>query len=979
MSDTVRKKVIEVDTGSAVKNVDNLTSSFVPLSKQIKDLKNQLAQLEQGTEEYNRVSKQLADTQQKRIEITEAAKYSNKDFGQTMSNLTNVSLGLVGGINAVAASMSLIGGDAEKMQKALVPIQLIMATIQGFSALDKALKSIQGLKNAFSEMGDAVDVAKIETVKAEVDSIPDTKVINIEVNSAQATAELAAVSTAANGVADAEGNIATKGKLVSATNKGIATTGKGIKGILGGVAKGFKTAALAVKSFLMANPILAAITAAVAAIAAGLAFLNKKMEESGRVAKEEANILSQANSAYEEQTVRLNVLLKTAQDHNQSLDERKKAVEELNKIVPDYNAQLNEETGLYTANAQALQTYLNNLKQKLQLEAYEGKIKEYLQKQLELEEEINDIQNTGWWRVKARIRARREEIAEIDKDIDRLYGKIGKIDLGAALDDNKVEDTKKNATKVVQQIKKVEDALKEMKKVASEAWDAVFDARRLNRSMRGTVSAFSTMKDTILKTMKQLNLGQVFKSQFADFINKGENSEYSAMFKDLFSFEQVFKHPNIFDELSLEAVKYAKNIEKINEKLSNKSGNLTPAQTKQFEDEKKRNEALLEDVNRRKEAYSRAYEAVEKYREEMVETQDTLVSQQRETSLLNTQLDIQRKYRDEIVSGNYLADINNTISAEEAEINSLKAMNRYIEKRIELIKSDPELYKEFYDYVKTLQQQKYENEREIASKEIQLDINKYNRRKQEAEYYYEELEKLISGKQNELENNNILAGLGTSAYNTEFEKQKIVVETIKSEMQSLEDARQQNLIGEEEYNAKMLQLKTHLLEESKKLDNARVDNAVNAVNTYVNVFQSVTSTIGTLLQSQMDMYDENSEEYKKLQIAQGWLTTLSGTLGAFMSGINSGIPAPYNLILAAAMAATTFAAGAAQIANMQNESHTNAMTSGASNVGSEYETTAYATQAEVVSSVGEQRVTVLESDISSTQNRVQVREANATF
>ena len=979
MADTVKKKVIDIETGSAVKNVNELTSSFTPLSKQIKDLKNQLSQLEQGTAEYDRVAKQLADTQQKRIEVTEAAKYSNKDFGQTMSNLTNVSLGLVGGINAVAASMSLVGGDADKMREALVPIQLIMATIQGFSALDTALKSIKGLKNAFSDLGDAVDVAKIETVKAEIESIPDTKTINIEVNSAQATAELAAVSTAANGVADAEGNIASKGKLVSATNKGIATTGKGIKGILGGVAKGFKTAALAVKSFLMANPILAAITAAVAAIAAGLAFLNKKMEESGRVAKEEANILSQANSAYEEQTVRLNVLLKTAQDHNQSLDERKKAVEELNKIVPNYNAQLNEETGLYTANAEALKTYLNNLKQKLQLEAYEGKIKEYLQKQLELEEEINDIQNTGWWRVKARIRNRREEIAELDKDIDRLYGKIGKIDLGAALDDNKVEDTKKNATKVVQQIKKVEDALKEMKKVASEAWESVFDARRLDRSMRGTVSAFSTMKDTILKTMKQLNLGQVFKSQFADFINKGENSEYSAMFKDLFSFEQVFEHPNIFDELSLEAAKYAKNIEKINEKLSNKSGNLTPAQTKQFEDEKKRNEALLEDVNRRKEAYNRAYEAIEKYREEMVETQDTLVSQQRETSLLNTQLDLQRKYRDEIASGNYLADINNTISAEEAEINSLKAMNRYIEKRIEFIKSDKDLYKEFYDYVKTLQQQKYENEREIASKEIQLDINKYNRRKQEVEYYYEELEKLISGKQDKLENRNLLAGLGTSAYNTEFKKQKIVVETIQSEMKSLEKERKLNLIGEEEYNAKMLELKTHLNKESKKLDKARVDNAIAAINTYVNVFQSVTSTIGSLLQEQMNMYDENSKEYKKLQVANAWINTLSGTLGAFMSGINSGVPAPWNLIVAAAMAATTFAAGVAQISNIQNESHTNAMTSGASNVGSEYETTAYATQAEVVSSVGDQRVYVTESDISSTQNRVAVRESNATF
>ena len=381
---TTKTKVIDISTGQAQKNVENLTKSFVPLRQQIKLLKDQLAQLEQGSIEYNRVAKQLADIQQQQIEITEAAKYSNRDFGAVMSSLTKVSLGLVGGINAISASMALLGGDSEKMQKALAPITLMMASIQGLSAIDDAIKSLQGLKNAFSSLG-------------------------------QTSAELKTVQTATDGVADAVDNLSKKEKTAAAINTTVAKTGKKSTNVLKGVAKGFKTAALAVKSFIAANPLLAAIGATIAAIGAAIVFLNKKMEENGRIAREEANLLSQVNTSYEEQNIRLNVLLKTARDNNQSLEERKKVTEELNKIVPDFNAQIDETTGLFKANNEALQTYLNNLKQKLLLESYEGKIKENLQKQLEIEEKINEIRSTGMMFITQRIKALEKEKAELEK------------------------------------------------------------------------------------------------------------------------------------------------------------------------------------------------------------------------------------------------------------------------------------------------------------------------------------------------------------------------------------------------------------------------------------------------------------------------------------------------------------------------------------------------------------------------------------
>ena len=970
-----KTKVIDINTSGAVKNVEQLTKSFVPLRQQIKTLKDQLSQLEQGTAEYNRVARQLADTQQQMVEIQESAKYSNKDFGQVMSNLTNVSMGLVGGINAVSASMALLGQNDEDIQKVLSRITLLMGVIQGFSAIDTAIKSLEGLKNAFSDLGDSADIAKIETIKSEIDSIPDKKTIEIDVDSKQAQAELASVKASTT-------DFEKSGANVIKTNEGIKKSGKGISGILKGVAKGFKTAALAVKSFVVSNPLLVAIGATIAAIGAGIAYLNKRMEESGRVAKEQANLLTNVNAQYKEQNIRLQVLLNTAKNENESLQERKTAVEELNKIVPKFNADIQETTGLFVGNNKALKDYISNLKQKITLEAYEGKIKEYLQERLKLEEEINELRTSGWFMTDYRIRKKQEQINEIDQNIERLFGKIGELDLSKALDENKVENTvEKSGNKVVQVVKSVADAFSEMKKVANDAWTTMFESRNLDRIAKGLGNQFLNMRDEIDSVMKKYNFEDMFTSQFHNFLKKGNRSDYSEMFgSGLFGFGDVLTEPNIFDIISKEANKLAKDLEDIHDKLFNQAGNLTAEQTKDLETTKKLTEWKLANLNQEMNGYKTILESVNKYRDAMVELWETTVNEENQTILYNRQLEIQKKYRDDLFSGNYLANTNRNIALQEEEIESIKRLNGELYKRKEIINSDKNLQVLFADEIKRINQQILDNEKDIANREIQLEIDKYNRRLEQAEYYYKNLEYLIGEKVDKLDRRNYIRGLGGSAYNTDFRKQKLIVDSIKNEINALEQSRRQKLLGEEEYNDKMLQLKSHLVEEEKKLDKARVDNAINAVNTYINVFNSITGQISNILQTQMDKYDQNSEEFKQLQITNSWIQTLSGSLSAFMSGFQSGLPWPANLILAGVLGASTFGVGAMQIQNMKSGSHSNALTSSASNIGtSEYEVMSYQQQNDLIGEVRDQKVYVLESDVSRVQRKVAVRESNITY
>ena len=972
---TTKTKVIDINTGQAVKNVEQLTKSFVPLRQQIKQLRDQLAQLEVGSEEFNKISKELADLQQKQIEITEAAKYSNKDFGAVMSSLTKVSMGLVGGINAVSASLALLGQSDEDVQKALQHITLLMATIQGFSAIDDAIKSLEGLKNAFSGLGDAKDIGKIETIKSEINSIPDKKTIKIDVDSKQAEIELTTLKSASNDLSDAQNKVAT-------SNNNIKKSGKGITGILKGIAKGFKNAALAVKSFVASNPLLTAIGVVIAGIGAGIAYLNKRMEESGRIAKEQANLLSNVNNQYREQNVRLQVLLNTAKNENESLQERKKAVEELNKIVPKFNADIQETTGLFVGNNKALKDYISNLKQKITLEAYEEKIKEYLQERLKLEEEINELKTSGWFMTDYRIRKKEEQIREIDANIERLFGKIGELDLSKALDENKVENTvEQSGNKVVSVIKSIADAFSEMKKVANDAWNTMFESRNLDRIAKGLGNQFLNMRDEIDSVMMKYNLKDVFTNQFDNFLKKGNRSDYSQMFgSGLFGFGDVLKNPNIFDIISQDANNLAKELMGINEKLKNKSGNLTAEQTLIYERDKKDKESYLQTLNQRMNGYKMILESVNRYRDAMLELWETTVKEENQTILYNKQLEIQKKYRDDLFNGNYLANTNRNISLQEVEIESIKRLNEKLKERLSIINSDKNLQVLFADEVKRINQQILDNKRDIDNREIQLEIDKYNRRLEQAENYYQNLEYLIGEKVDKLDRRNYIRGLGGSAYNTDFRKQKLIVDSIESEMKSLKKSRDLQLIAEEEYNDRMLALKSHLIEEEKKLDQARVDNAINAVQTYVGVFNSVTGSISQILQEQMNSYDQNSEEYKKLQVANSWITTLSGSLSAFMSGFQSGLPWPANLILAGVLGASTFGVGAMQINNMKSGSHSNALTTGATNIGtSEYEVETFRQNSELMSNVKETRVTVLESDISKVQNKVKVRESSITY
>ncbi len=132
------------------------------------------------------------------------------------------------------------------------------------------------------------------------------------------------------------------------------------------------------------NPIGLLIGAITAVIALFDVFSNKAEE-----AKEKTDELTEStkrlewhesehNKTLTDQKVKIRELLQVAEDESLSKENRLKAIKELNRICPEYNGYINQETGLYKANKKALDKYIESLERRMRLAYYKDEYEKYL-------------------------------------------------------------------------------------------------------------------------------------------------------------------------------------------------------------------------------------------------------------------------------------------------------------------------------------------------------------------------------------------------------------------------------------------------------------------------------------------------------------------------------------------------------------------------------------------------------------------------
>lgn len=132
------------------------------------------------------------------------------------------------------------------------------------------------------------------------------------------------------------------------------------------------------------------LLAAAVALGYGIYKTLSKMNEMSASEKALADVRQKGQEGIVEEKNKIEALIKVAKDEKLSLDDRQKAVNALNKIIPNYNAQLDATTGKYMENKKALDDYLNSLAKKYELEGAKDLLKEIGKEKAKLAMELKE-------------------------------------------------------------------------------------------------------------------------------------------------------------------------------------------------------------------------------------------------------------------------------------------------------------------------------------------------------------------------------------------------------------------------------------------------------------------------------------------------------------------------------------------------------------------------------------------------------------
>ena len=191
----------------------------------------------------------------------------------------------------------------------------------------------------------------------------------------------------------------------------------------------------------------------IVSIAAAVALWTTRTKTAISIQKELNDIQKKGQELAAEQVGRLRLLEKAATDETKSLDERRRAILELNDIVPEYNGALDETTGLYTANKDALDKYIDSLIHLYEVEAAKEKLTNIAKKKFETQTEIEKVTK----KIQDN-RANREKLSNVSLPAYGTAG-MGNLSLDYLLVDLRNEHKLENLNEQLEQYVKLERAI----------------------------------------------------------------------------------------------------------------------------------------------------------------------------------------------------------------------------------------------------------------------------------------------------------------------------------------------------------------------------------------------------------------------------------------------------------------------------------------------------------------------------------------
>lgn len=355
-------------------------------------------------------------------------------------------------------------GDFMKAVAEIVDTQLAEAGDTYISAADKAAQKTAEWENAQRRLGEQL----LPLTESYEDFFAETKVgiINLISWLVENRKSILALVVAYTAFKTAQLAVINAEKLHLAMTKGIVLVHKAWNVVLGtgnvliNVAKvafygltlqlgKAKTAMAALNTTTKAN-IFGLVAAGVALLAMKLWDMRKAADAAAQSQKALNAIKAEAQKQVVEEKLKLENLIKVAKDEKLSMDERLKATEALNRIVPHYNATIDQTTKKFKASDKALKAYINSLVRLYEVQGAKKQIQELAEQRADLtiklskaKKRLADANNargfqytTSWGttgntqvdafsRFKSEVESLTEGIKQLDKQIDIIGNAYG--------------------------------------------------------------------------------------------------------------------------------------------------------------------------------------------------------------------------------------------------------------------------------------------------------------------------------------------------------------------------------------------------------------------------------------------------------------------------------------------------------------------------------------------------------------------------
>lgn len=862
----VKKKVVDIETGQAEKSVKSLRN-------QLKDLKDQLVNLEQGTQEYNEVLQQAANIQHDLTEMNQELAASAMDFGEILGNATKTINGAVSGFQALTASMSLLGIENEDTLETIKKLQSLMALTQGIAGVENGIKAFKRLILAITN---STAVAKL-------------------FNKTQQT--------------------------TAVTENVTATATKGLQGAMVGEAAATGTATVATKAFKKAL-----ISTGIGAIVVAIGTLIAHLED----------------------------LAKWFGIGNNSAEEHKKKMAQLEAQYSDFNSTIQQYEYYMDAREREHKTELKLMDEKIAKMKAEGASEAELLAQQEKDlERRKDIANEELRLVQDQRNEIRESYAEITKSVNGFAETV----------------TNQN---VYTQLAAYSKILENEKTYLQSLKDSDASDNLINKSEERI-----TQYNQILKILKD----------YIGTMDKAENVRNDVLDRE----------KNIQNERIANLRKYKEEYAKFNQSLEldglkNKEKELKQTENAEKERLKTLKKYRQEGAITTAEYEKKVTEITELYSQQRLEIEYKYAEQafKKREDVLKQQFNLEKAEAER-------REMNQQAMLEKERQNNLDVLNRREISIVDYYKREKELIQRNYEEQRALLVEDFKRQSDLISEQIneryelmaQNGISDEQKAKltQEIATMSDQLLTL------QVQHNTALQDLAIETNNAIAETTRDIVDVEIENLHSMVD----NVVGSMDAIAACGDgISTAWAGAFETLSNGLI-NLTEKIKTggaqwqdygqlAVAGLQAASQVMNGLASQQDAQTKEGFEKQKKYQIAAATMSMLAGVTAA-LSGLFTTKSGPWDIALAAIQAGIITATGIAQIVKIKQQkfdgggssSSASPSTSAMGSVVAPVQYTQDIQGASIEGAIKDTKVYVTETDITNTQNKVDVAESEARY